>query len=248
MPAVDASVEMDDYSALAQRVAVSVGDVRGCLILSRDGLVLGAYPEDDETQAKPAWLRFAALGDTERSFVGFADQVWVFCRRGAYSSFAVAGASIRPALLLDMMEQALLAAEEARTKREPLRLPDLHAAPSGKPRTTMHPATADEKAEMKAGPQRNWPGGRSASSPGGTSDAEPKGVQTPAPAVKPEVKVPAPAPKEPLTGLHKEPQKLAGSAGLTPGEGEGEDDGEVDRVMLAKEFSGLLQINGADDE
>jgi len=240
---------MDDYSALAQRVAVSVGDVRGCLILSRDGLVLGAYPEDDETQAKPAWLRFAALGDIERSFVGFADQVWVFCHRGAYSSFAVAGASIRPGLLLDMMDQALLAAEEARTKREPLKLPDLNPAPSGKPRTTMHPATVDEKAEMKAGAQRNWPGGRSASSPGGTSDAEPEDVEAPASAVaKPEVKVPAPAPKEPLTGLHKEPQKLVGSAGLTSEEDDGGDDGEVDRVMLAKEFSGLLQIDGNGDE
>ena len=240
---------MDDYSALAQRVAVSVGDVRGCLILSRDGMVLGAYPEDDETQAKPAWLRFAALGDIERSFVGFADQVWVFCHRGAYSSFAVAGTSIRPGLLLDMMEQALLAAEEARTKREPLRLPDLNAAPSSKPRTTMHPATADEKAEMKAGAQRNWPGGRSASSPGGTSDAEPEDVQTPAPpASGPDKKVSTPAPKQPLTGMHKEVQKLVGSGGLTPEEDGAGDAGEVDRVMLAKEFSGLLQIDGNGDE
>jgi hypothetical protein len=45
---------MDDYSALAQRVAVSVGDVRGSLILSRDGLILGAFP-DDESAVKPAW-------------------------------------------------------------------------------------------------------------------------------------------------------------------------------------------------
>ena len=240
---------MDDYSALAQRVAVSVGDVRGCLILSRDGLVLGAYPEDDEALIKPAWLRFAALGDTERSFVEFSDQVWVFCHRGAYSSFAVAGTSIRPGILLDTMEQALLAAEEARTKREPLKLPELNAAPSGKPRTTMHPATADEKAEMKAGAQRNWPGGRSASSPGGTSDAEPEILETPVDAAaEAGTKVPAEAQKEPLTGLHKKPQKLVGSAGLEPTFSQDEDDGEVDRVMLAKEFSGLLQIDDAHDE
>ena len=261
-------MEMDDYSALAQRVAVSVGDVRGCLILSRDGMVLGAYPEDDETQAKPAWLRFAALGDPERSFVAFPDQVWVFCHRGPYASFAVAEASIRPGLLLDTMEQALLAAEEARTTREPLRLPELNAAPSGKPRTTMHPATvdqnADQKTEVNAGAKRNWPGGRSASNPGGTSGAAPEGapeaapevIETPATelietaaaeAVEPEVQVSAPTSKEPPTGLHREPQKLAGSAG-TPGEEDEDDEGEVDRVMLAKEFSGLLQKDGVDDE
>ena len=243
---------MDDYSALAQRVAVSVGDVRGCLILSRDGMVLGAYPEDDEAQSKPAWLRFAALGDPERSFIEFSDQVWVYCHRGAYSSFAVAGTTVRPGLVLDMMEQALLAAEEARTKREPLKLPDLSAAPSSKPRTTMHPP-AEERAAVTAGTQRNWAGGRSASSPGG-------GATGPGPDDAPagEGKAPgkqAPTPKkdaseEPvtLTGMHKEVQKLVGSAGLEPVDDDDEDGGEVDRVLLAKEFSGLLQVDGAGDE
>jgi hypothetical protein len=235
---------MDDYSALAQRVAVSVGDVRGCLILSRDGLVLGSYPEDDEMQAKPAWLRFAALGDAERSFVEFGDQIWVFCHRGAYSSFAVAGTSVRPGVLLDMMEQGLLAAEEARTKREPLKLPELGAAPSGKPRTTLHPATADDKVDVNAGVQRNWPGGRSASSPGGTEPTETSNAPAPA-AIEPSApKGSEEQPNQPLTAMSKEPQKLAGSAGVDPDE----DEGEVDRVLLAKEFSGLLQMDGDDDE
>jgi hypothetical protein len=237
--------QMDDYSALAQRVAVSVGDVRGCLILSRDGLVLGSYPEDDEMQAKPAWLRFAALGDAERSFVEFGDQIWVFCHRGAYSSFAVAGTSVRPGVLLDMMEQGLLAAEEARTKREPLKLPELGSAPSGKPRTTLHPAAADEKVEVNAGVQRNWPGGRSASSPGGTEAVETPDDSAPeTPAEQPEPKAAEPEPKQPLTGMGREPQKLVGSAGVDPDD----DEGEVDRVLLAKEFSGLLQMDGDDDE
>jgi len=47
--------------------------------------------------------------------------------------------------------------------------------------------------------------------------------------------------------LHREPQKLVGSPG-TQGEEDEDDEGEVDRVMLAKEFSGLLQIDGVDDE
>jgi hypothetical protein len=66
---------MDDYSGLAARVAAGVGGLRGCLILSRDGLVLGAHPDDDEAVAKPSWLRFATLGEPERSFVEFGDQV-----------------------------------------------------------------------------------------------------------------------------------------------------------------------------
>ena len=130
---------MDDYSALAQRVAVSVGDVRGCIILSRDGMVLGSYPEDDESQAKPAWLSFMALGSPEKSFVEFPDQIWTYVHRGAYAAFAVAGTAVRPGVLLDMMEQALMTAEEARTKREPLRVPEAGVAPSSKPRTTLHP-------------------------------------------------------------------------------------------------------------
>ena len=243
---------MDDYSALAQRVAVSVGDVRGCLILSRDGMVLGAYPEDDEAPSKSAWLRFASLGDPERSFIEFSDQVWVYCHRGAYSSFAVTGTTVRPGVVLDMMEQALLAAEEARTKREPLKLPDLSAAPSGKPRTTMHPPV-EEKAAVTAGVQRNWPGGRNPSSPGGTP-AGPEADDAPASAGKaPSRPEPAPrkvASEEPTTptGMHKEPQKLVGSGGLEPVDDDDDDGGEVDRVLLAKEFSGLLQVDGDGDE
>jgi hypothetical protein len=85
---------MDDYSALAYRIAGGVADERGRLILSRDGLILGSYP-DDETAVKPAWMRFASLGDPERIFVEFGDQVWVYVRRPAYGAFAVADAGVR---------------------------------------------------------------------------------------------------------------------------------------------------------
>ena len=34
-------------SPRSRRIAGGVGDVRGCLILSRDGLVLGLYPDDE---------------------------------------------------------------------------------------------------------------------------------------------------------------------------------------------------------
>ena len=129
---------MDDYSALAYRIAGGVAPIRGCLILSRDGLILGSYP-DDETAVKPAWMKFASLGDPERSFVEFGDQVWVYVRRPAYGAFAVADSGVRPGLVIDQLEQILFAAEEARNRRETLRVPEPAVAPSGKPRTSLHP-------------------------------------------------------------------------------------------------------------
>ena len=52
---------MNDYSALAQRVSMSIAGVRGCLMLSRDGMVLGAHPEGEaETHIRSSWVRFAA--------------------------------------------------------------------------------------------------------------------------------------------------------------------------------------------
>src|SRR3972149_2528034 len=112
---------MEDFSALASRIAVGVGEVRGCLILSRDGLVLGSFPAGDESVAKPAWLRFAGVGGPG--------------------------------------EGAPPPGEEPRAKREALKIPDVPAAPSGKPRTSLHkeqksapvapvaqPAAAEEQA------------------------------------------------------------------------------------------------------
>jgi hypothetical protein len=204
---------MDDYTALAQRVAVSVGDVRGCLVLSRDGLVLGAYPEDDETIAKPAWLKFAALGDSEKSFVEFGAEIWVYAHRGPYACFAVAGTTIRPGVLLDTMEQALLAAEEARTRRDGLKLPEATQAPSGKPRTPLHPPTERQApAKVAAG-------------------AKPAGTQPTDKATKDDAEQKRPEPK--LVGAEEKAE---------------EDDAFVDKVMLAQEFSGLLQSEDGDDE
>ena len=114
---------MDDYSALAQRIALSIREVRGCLILSRDGLVLAAYPDEEEAAAKAAWLRFCVLGDPEKSFVEFPDQTWAFVRRGPYAAFATADAGVRPGVMVDQLEQLLLTAESERSKHDSMRLP-----------------------------------------------------------------------------------------------------------------------------
>lgn len=243
---------MDDYAALAQRISVGVSGVSGALILSRDGMVLGAYPNEDESLAKPAWLKFITLGEPERSFVEFPDQVWAYVKRGPYAAFATADPGTRPGVLVDQMEQALLVAEEGRSRRDTLRVPDSSGAPSGKPRTSLHPqgdkppvepepvevaAAADRAGEAAEEPDRRGfakgPGTAAASAPPEGQAA----ADGPA-AADPPTEEPAPS------ALQKTPQKLVGR-----GSREGfDDDAEVDRVLLAKEFSGLLQVDVDDDE
>jgi predicted regulator of Ras-like GTPase activity (Roadblock/LC7/MglB family) len=48
---------LEDFNALASSLAHGVGDVRGCLILSREGLVLGAHPAEGEDVTTPACAR-----------------------------------------------------------------------------------------------------------------------------------------------------------------------------------------------
>jgi hypothetical protein len=230
---------MNDYSLLAQRVSMSLTGVRGCLMLSRDGMVLGAHPEGEaESQIRSSWVRFAAVGDAERSYVEFPDRVWAFVRRGAYSAFAVADPGVRPGVLVDLLEQALMAGEQGRASdREHLRLPEMPSAPSGKPRTSLHKqervvrgpapgssegppaaATDDSADEASAGDDS-----RDARSEGGPDAArDPTAEHDPA------------APSDPEPDL--------------PSRVERQDEGEVDRILLAKEFAGLLQVPKEDDE
>ena len=149
---------MDEFAALAQRVVLTMDDVRGCLVLSRDGLVLGAFPEDQEAELKPAWLRFVNVGEPRKGFVEFSDQLWAFVHRGPYAAFVVTGTSVRPGVMLDQLEQAVITAEETRAKQKEvtLKVPDAASAPSGRPRTSLHPP-ADRPGDR---PGRQRPGGR----------------------------------------------------------------------------------------
>jgi hypothetical protein len=286
---------MDDYSALAQRISLNVREVRGCLLLSRDGLVLGAYPVGEEGDAKTAWLRFCALGEPERSFVEFTDQVWAFVHRGPYGAFAVADVGVRPGILVDQLERLLMTADEERSRRDTLRVPEATAAPSGKPRTSLHPpavkppapserveasvATAPEvlpavaDAVPEAPPERrnSFPERKdsflapqpvadpvpealtvaeadAAAAAIGSADPGPIAGQMPAAAPMPSeapahAEPPSDLPHQGTSHLGKEPMKLVGGAGTPP-----EEEVEVDRVLLAKEFSGLLQVDMGDDE
>lgn len=130
---------MEDFNTLASSLAAGIGDLRGCLILSRDGLVLGSSPADAESSLTPAWVKFAALGDTERGFVQFGVESWCYVRRGPYAAFAIAGAGARPGLVLDQMDQALLAAEQGRARHEGFVARVEATPPTTRPRTFLHP-------------------------------------------------------------------------------------------------------------
>jgi hypothetical protein len=112
-----------DFSALASRVAARA-DVLGCVILSRDGLVMGAFPPNGERDVTPAWLRFSSVGEPERGFVEFPDEMWAYVRLGPYAAFAVGSPRTRAGVLLDYLEQALLVAEDARELRAAVRRPE----------------------------------------------------------------------------------------------------------------------------
>jgi hypothetical protein len=112
---------LEDFNELAMSLGQGMADVRGCLILSRDGLVLGAHPAESERTTTRAWVRFATIGDPERGFVQFGTETWCYVRRAPYAGFALAGPGERAGLVIDHMEQVLLAAEESRSRREGLR-------------------------------------------------------------------------------------------------------------------------------
>jgi hypothetical protein len=223
---------MEDFAELAARVAAGVGGLRGCLILSRHGLVLGAHPEGDESVAKPRWLRFALLGEPDRSFVEFPDQVWAYVHRGPYAAFAVADAGIRPGLLIDQMEQALLMAEEARTRREGLRAPEAVGTSAPGPRTPLHPAAPAEPDAPVILP----------AAAGVKRSTEPA---TAAKGGEPPRRPADPGAAEPTK---REAPKLMNTPVPSVRRSPAESEDEVDKVMLAQEFGGLLQEPGSDDE
>jgi hypothetical protein len=256
-----------DFSALASRVAARA-EVLGCVILSRDGLVLGAFPPGGERDVTPAWLRFASVGDPERGFVEFSDELFAYVRRGPYAAFAVGVAGTRAGILLDYLEQALLAAEDSRDLRAAVRAPetvDLNREHFGSIRPAERPVqpVAPQPAQPVEAPLLAAPP---------TSETPP---QAPAPvferlpaAVPEAMPVTAhaesewavpnellgradPAPQEPEVGLETPPETpppfpFAFAVEAAPEEESDSSEQaanpeDIDRVALAREFAQLLQ-------
>ncbi len=243
---------MDELSGLASTLAAGVGDVRGCLILSKDGLVVGSFLPDGQGSIRPAWIRFAAVGEPERGFVQFGTETWCYVRRGAYAAFAVLGPTARPGLVIDHMDQLLLSAEESLVNRPTAGdEPAVPSASSSRPRMPPHPdrpmaepvflgvpCEATVAAAVHGGPAvegTERPTVAVGPIPAGTADpadgatGEPTGAPSPKQGPLPEP--PAPSAGEP--------------SGLDAGLWELSDDrGDDDRFSLAREFGRLLQDPG----
>lgn len=233
---------MEDFNALAAALGAGIHDVRSCLILSSDGLVLGAHPESAEEDARPARIKVAALGEPERGFLQFGTEVWCYVRRGPYAALAITGTSIRPGLVLDQMEQALLAAEDARSRRDALRFePAAPPTPTTRPRTPLHPDPRPVEQPVVIRADALDTRGRAGS--GGAPALAGSSPDVPATG--------AASADEPEPGL--EDARRDEPAGPPP-DGTVSDDGpstphdehaEVDRFSLAREFSRLLQDDQA---
>jgi hypothetical protein len=214
---------MEDFNALAAALGAGIADVRACLILSSDGLVLGANPATAEADARPARIKLAAVGEPERGFLQFGTEVWCYVRRGPYAALAVTGTSVRPGLVIDQMEQVLLAAEEARSRREGLRAeaPVPAPAPTTKPRTPLHPEPKPEPGPLEEPVVIQAPSALASAFAEALAEAPDAGpAASPPPASAPEPARPEPA--QPAPAAHPEGD-------------------EVDRFSLAREFSRLLQ-------
>ena len=203
---------MDDYAALVERVCFTLPKVTGCLLLSEDGLVLSAYPDDGNNVAETAWLHFCALGEPLRGFLAFADQVWAYVRHGPYAAFVVAPSGVRPGVLVDQLEQ-VLTNPRIRLPAETFHAPD--------PPRSAPPAAATPE------PSRSPPPPAPTPDPSPEPEAEDE--------VIPEVEL-----EEPAEEGSRTPVQFVDRAE--------DEEGEIDRVLLAQEFSGLLQMHRADDE
>jgi hypothetical protein len=181
------------------------------------------------------------VGEPEKGFVEFGDEIWTYVRRGPYAAFAVSGLGVRPGLLIDQLDQMLYTAEEVRARREALRLPEITSAPSGKPRTSLHP----EARPSVPTPAAVTPPAQA------TSEAAPRPAERspePSPVAPPSVP-PEPAPSR--SAPTEPPQPTTGSPPPerpSTGPGKKEGDPEVDRVALAQELSKLLQETRGGDE
>jgi hypothetical protein len=252
---------MEDFDALAAALGAGIADIRGCLILSRDGLVLAGHPNAAEQELKAAWLRFAALGEPERGFVQFGTEIWSYARRGAYASFAVTGIGVRPGLVIDHMEQMLPGADASRSKSEG---PKADAPP---PPQSPPPASASRKRRMslhgdpepieepvvihtdrpaaRPAPDAVASASRAASD-SSLAEGDP-GPETPVEEADSGTEGPL---EEPGSGADPPSGEGEAPAAATPAVGRKPPDEEddVDRFSLATEFAGLLQDkpDGAD--
>lgn len=221
-----------DFSALAARIGSDVDGIKGCIVVSRDGLVLGSHPPDGEAILRPAWLRFAALGEVSRGFIEFPGEIWVYLQRGSFAAFAICTDAARPGLILDEIEQNLLTAEESRV-RSPATPVGGGEAPRSKPRAPLHP-------EPRQAPPATAPAFAEPAQP--AAEASPSSQAAPISAAAPDTTSPPAQTTPAFTPIQSADSGFSAPAPAAAAES------DVDRVLLAQEFAQLLGESGYDDE
>jgi hypothetical protein len=201
-----------EFTALASRVAARA-EMLGCLILSRDGLVLGSFPPGGERDVNQAWLKFSALGHPARGFLTFRDELWAYATHGEFGAFAIADPQARAGIVLDVLEQALMEVYEAHATRTAVRAAETVNLTYPGPRETMAPPP----------PQTVGDGGPD---PDGDGDSH-TAAAPPAP--------------DASTSPHRPPGGTPSEA--PPDDQPGPSSEDIDRVALAREFAQLLQEN-----
>jgi hypothetical protein len=196
--------------------------------------------------------------------VEFEGELWAYVRRGPYAAFAVGTSGSRAGILLDYLEQALMAAEDSRDQRAAVRTPehvDLNREHFGSIRPAERPAQvyapSPATAAREASPHPSGPlfepippvlqeatpagGGEDWAAPNGMADHETGG--------------PSPADRGAESGAGAKPATLPDATPPYPFPPTTEDEPEdpsdpsspltnpedIDRVALAREFAQLLQ-------
>jgi hypothetical protein len=233
-----------DFFDLAARMSAGLDGVRACLLLSDDGLTLASYPGGQEDPARQVWDRLAQIGDPQRGFLDLGDEVWAVVRRGPYTAVVVSTPTVRPGLLLDRIESHLRVAEEARLRESAARPVASKPEVVRRPRTSLHrdngkpEPSPREETSVAEGASKEPPEeirsleviDLSGAAAEAADAAQPAGRQTTVP--------------EESTGgddtAAEESSTAAAEHPPTAPAKEREIDRDIDRVALAREFSGLF--------
>jgi hypothetical protein len=124
---------MEDFDAFTRDLR-SVADLRGCVIATRDGRVLGAYP-NGSPDVEAAWRQIADIGACTSAIVQLEDETWFYLRRGSHAAFVVVHAAQDPGRVIACMGRLLVAMKTASAGEDVLvdvpEPPPGHVGPEG---------------------------------------------------------------------------------------------------------------------
>jgi hypothetical protein len=248
-----------DYAAVAGSAVLGAPGIRVCLLVSTDGLPLGAYPATDERRAASAWTRLSSLGRVARGFVVVDDEMWAFHQDERHGVLLLADPKVRAAVLLEVADQVLITVrevgglspadgEEGRGGHDGRDLRDLRPPVERRLRTTLHPDARQLTEPAVAEPASDRVPAvvalEDAEVSDGTTitdaiaDAIAQAVAEAGLEAGPIATVGSPAPSEPDGDADRGQDEMTGADEPTAPAVDGV--GDIDVVALAREFSGLL--------